>query len=353
MIGVQNLFRQTFFIGAAFIVALALGELAVRTIAPQNLSGSWFVIGPRGLVLNKAEGTARHQSGARAVNYRFNRFHQRGGEPVPGMPSVLLLGSSSAFGWLLEEDHAPTGLLQAYADGELGPGRVQFLNAATGGWGTDSFLAYLETFGDRIKPLSVLIVASATDFAWAARDSLYAKNASGALVPRAKSASKFLENNPLHRLPGYEWLLTHSHLAQLARQTAVKTLSVWNALGNPRRQAGADTPQDAVATDGEKAFGRTLLGAIRTWCETRGAALLITTQYHIAYAPDAYRWLEAAAREDGLAFFDASPEIRAAVGADAARYFIETDPHPNERLNELIARVVWRWLKPVLAERIR
>ena len=158
---------------------LGLGEAYLRLLAPQDMSGAWFDEGPRGLVLNKAQGTARHQFENRVVTYRFNRFHQRGGELQEGIPRVLVVGDSFTFGWLLDERHSPPALLQAAADRDFGAGRVAFLNAGTGGWGLDSYLAYLEIFGDAIGAKAVIISLNGDSFRRAMRNGLYAVAAPG------------------------------------------------------------------------------------------------------------------------------------------------------------------------------
>lgn len=333
-------------IAVAIAAFLALGETAVRFVAPQNLSGTWFETGPRGLVLNRANWRARHQQGERVVTYRFNRFHQRGGDPVDGVPPVLVLGNSFTFGWLLEESATVPGQLQIRADAELGRGRVQFLNGATGGWELASYAAYLEAFGDRIKPAGVVVFVTAGDFPRASESGLYASSGDGTLRSTVAPDRESWTRNLARRVPGYEWLLGHSHLIQLLRQRLV--------------QLGQDP--DAVATPGaigwnsfsytptaeHKAVGRALLGRMKSWCDARRIPLLVVTHYHYNHPADIYQWLTPAATELGIPFLDLQPVMTATVGSDAGPYFLEDDPHPNERNNVLFAERAWRWMKPTI-----
>lgn len=74
------------------VVALALVELGTRLIRPQQLSGSWLVNGPQGILINKAGGSpVRHElRDGRVVYYRFNSRHQRGDEePDPDAASTM------------------------------------------------------------------------------------------------------------------------------------------------------------------------------------------------------------------------------------------------------------------------
>ncbi len=130
--GVKRLLIAALTLAIPFAFAFIGGELMVRWVAPQDLSGTWLTVGPQGLILNRAR--ARHQFGDRVVTYRINALHQRGPEPLDGTAAVLVLGDSFTFGWLLEEADSAPGVLQSLADRDLGPRKLAFLNASTGGW---------------------------------------------------------------------------------------------------------------------------------------------------------------------------------------------------------------------------
>ena len=57
--------------------ALILAEVAVRAVAPQNLSGSWRINSPVGLLVNESHGEVQHQWGDRIVHYSFYPPHLR------------------------------------------------------------------------------------------------------------------------------------------------------------------------------------------------------------------------------------------------------------------------------------
>ncbi|MDP7651332.1 MAG: hypothetical protein QGF38_06480, partial [Rhodospirillales bacterium] len=77
------------FLVTPIIGAAAVSEGLLRLIDPQDLTGAWETIGPRGMILNHAGETSQHQLGERRVTYRFNSLHQRGGEPLPDVPKIL------------------------------------------------------------------------------------------------------------------------------------------------------------------------------------------------------------------------------------------------------------------------
>ena len=53
----------------SIIFSLLIGELLVKKINPQNLSGSWRVQTAKGLLANKSSGSSKHQLNDRIINY--------------------------------------------------------------------------------------------------------------------------------------------------------------------------------------------------------------------------------------------------------------------------------------------
>ena len=342
--GVKRLLIPALALAIPFAVAAVAGELIVRWAAPQNLSGTWLTVGPQGLILNEAGARARHQLGGRVVSYRINALHQRGPEAADGVPRVLVLGDSFTFGWLLEEADSAPSILQSLADRDSGGWRLAFLNASTGGWGMASYLAYLEAFGDAIDPIAVVVFLNATDLSRAVSSGLYRATGASpfALERRDPSDWRVRFRGLLRAMPGREWLLTHSHLLQLVRQRVVR------ALARPPAIVGADSANPYLPDAETRAFGEALLRRIKAWCGERGVGLYLVSLYHFYYPPGVYEWLEPMAKDAAISFIDLQAPIAAAVGDDVGGYFFADDSHPNERTNALVARLAWRWLRPML-----
>ena len=189
MVRLKRILFGIVFVVSPIIVAAALSEGILRLVDPQDLTGAWETVGPRGLILNRAGETSQHQLGERRVSYRFNSLHMRGGEPTADVPKVLVMGNSLTLGWLVEEADALPSRLQALSDRDLGENRAQFLNAAVGGWGFASYLAYLESFGDIIDPAAVTIIFHLSDVGWAVRSGLYTLAQPGSLKLIANDAT--------------------------------------------------------------------------------------------------------------------------------------------------------------------
>ena len=126
------------------------------------MSGAWRVVSPQGLMINKNEGTARHQSGSRVVVYRFNRNHLRGAAiPDEGI-KVLCLGDSFTFGWLLNEPDTFVNKLQDLADRDMPAKRLRFLNEAQGA-GALLTIWRSDKFGEEIAPAYVVVFLNFAD----------------------------------------------------------------------------------------------------------------------------------------------------------------------------------------------
>ena len=342
--GRRRIFAAAIALTIPLVLAVALGEAAVRLFAPQNLTGTWLVGGPQGLILNRAGARASHQYGDRVVTYRINALHQRGPAPLDGTAAVLVLGDSFSFGWLLEEADSAPAVLQSLADRDSGPRRLAFLNASTGGWGLASYVAYLEAFGDAIDPIAVVVFLNATDLSRAVSSGLYRATGGGpfALERRDPSDWRVRFRDRLRAIPGIEWLLTHSHFVQLVRQRAAR------ALAPPPANVGADSANPYLPDAETRAFGEALLRRIKAWCDERGVGLYLVSLYHFNYPPGVYEWLEPVAQAAAIPFLDLQHPIAEAIGGDRASHFIAGDFHPNERTNALVAGPAWAWLRPKL-----
>jgi len=201
---------------ASISISLLLGELLVRIVAPQNLTGIFFEQTEKGLSVNKSKGSAMHQYGARVVRYHYYYPHLRDTPFKRDGIKILMLGDSFTFGWLLNKEDTVTYHLQRYADEEFGKEKFYFLNAGTGGWGTADYVAFVDDFIEEIKPDVVLVLLNTDDIGRSIKSKIFTIQEGGLGIER-----NVLKANPLKRMinaiPGYQWLIEHSHLVQLLR----------------------------------------------------------------------------------------------------------------------------------------
>ncbi|MHA1107480.1 MAG: SGNH/GDSL hydrolase family protein [Alphaproteobacteria bacterium] len=332
------------------VAIVAGGEIMMRLVAPQDLSGSWRVPGPGGLVLNKAGGTARHRMGGRQVSYRFNRLHQRGRSPGRHGARILVLGDSFTFGWLVAEHDGFVGRLQARSNRVFGRDGFRFLNAGSGGWGSAQALAYLEHFGPLIRPRAVLMFVNFDDLARSRRNPLYRLTSGQGLALERQELVAPGSNlrKWVHILvPGYDWLLEHSHLVQALRRAVVVRVDP-DPANPPAAAAAQPSPQVTIALrpDNGSRLARALFRRMRLWSERNRAALMIVTT---GWPLRTYDWAARAAAAENIPFLDLSPALADKFGNHFTDYVIPIDGHPNEAGHAEIADAAWPWLEPKLA----
>jgi lysophospholipase L1-like esterase len=355
----RKLAQKALLLCISLIASLLLAELIVSVVEPQDLSGSWGEQTERGLMVNKSSGGARHQFGSRVVYYNFTAPHLRAPAPAAAV-KVLVLGDSYPFGYLLGDRDTPVSLLQARLDEEFGPGVFSLLNAAVGGWGAGDYVAFVEDFGEQISPDIILVFLSTDDIGRALRSPLWNFSPADAKLTRVNAPRSRLKVL-LNGLPGYQWLLEHSHLVQLLRNQAelLKKKS-----SRPERRPvslGPGSANDVEDARRGKALGGALFQRLGAWCKERNVKLLVaTTGWHKPPYADSSEPTEAfMSGADSLfsvlavPFSDPSTNLRQRIGGDADKYIIQGDGHPNEAGAALIAEYAFPFVRTRFSDHCR
>jgi hypothetical protein len=118
------------------------GEIAVRIIAPQNLSSSFRISDKHGIQVHQPGESSSHQLGERVAKYKLRPDGLREYGAANAENRILLLGDSFTFGWLLNAEHTYIKHLQTKIDEAFGKGRMELLN---GGHGVGEPLTTLDT----------------------------------------------------------------------------------------------------------------------------------------------------------------------------------------------------------------
>lgn len=141
---------------ASVLIALCVGEGAVRTIYPQEL-GNWTYT---------RDGLTLHLPNMDHFSHRFGhtirtnsvgmRDHDHSLEKSPGVYRILLLGDSFMEANQVKFEDAFASLLERQVGGVTGRS-IEVINASVSGWGTDDELMYLMREGLRYRPDLVLV----------------------------------------------------------------------------------------------------------------------------------------------------------------------------------------------------
>ncbi len=352
-----------------------LAEGAVRLFAPQSLTGRWRLPTPEGYTTNLPGITARHRFGDRDVTYRINEHGLRGAPVRDDACKVLVLGDSFTFGWLLHEDDTYVHFLQRAADRAFGAGRMQILNGAAGGWGTDDMVAFVEDRAAALDPRAVVVYLNYWDLGRSLKDGLFVLEdvATAKLRREVPVRDPLALGRALTHMPGYDWLLGHSHLVQFLRRAFVRAhqerrtqdacgSSATGAAGSsedgdpPTPRVGRDPDRDARA----QMLGRALFTRLHDWCRRRGVRLLVLTtgkpdhppadggklrrghvEATIAFKVIAPRFFAGL----GVPYRDIEPDVTAELGAAFGGFRIAGDRHPDETAARAIGIGSWRFLE--------
>lgn len=331
----------------SILITLCFAELIVKFFYPQDLSGTWRTLSPKGYLLNKASVTSRHQLGDRIIYYHLNSHHLRSREVDTSRHNILVFGDSFTFGWLLDEKDTYVSILQKYANDSIDK-NISLLNAGAGGWGTLDFLDYLNEFGDAVQPDMVIVFMNGDDIGRSIHRDLFF----------APDNFSFKVKSLFSNWPFYTWLLEHSHLVQIMRKTFVYTKMA------DRKEAKAVIPGSTIGEEQVSTvipFAKKIFSDMNDWCKKRNISLVITTTGWIFHTeehkndPTAIFLSKADSifSEMEIPFYDITPENRKIIEQNFSQYIIEGDNHPNEKGALLIANASWKVLKPHMEENYR
>lgn len=348
---VQRTSLNVFLLVVSFALAVLFAEVIVRFVSPQNLTGSWVVETSKGLFLNKSSGTAKHQFDKHIVNYKFYEPHLRDTPLTADGIRILILGDSYAFGWLLDKADTYAHRLQEYSDKKFKAGTFRFLNAATGGWGTADYVAFVEDYGQVIRPKIIVVFINTDDIGRSIKRDIYTMEDSH----DARLVRNTMEPSSLRKLarslPGYQWLLENSHLFQLARKIGYHVVNSPDVPKMIASEGNKGPNSTGLNTSPRKAtlLGQALFRRLKEWCDAHDVLLLVTTTgWHkesVARSSSesteefmlgAQRFF----RNIRTSFLDVSDAV-ARERKKGGVFTIQGDGHPNEAGSKLTIDNVW------------
>lgn len=339
----KKLTRKALLLCVSIAASVLLAEVIVSVVRPQDLSGSWGEQTERGLVVNKSAGAARHQFGSRVVYYSFAAPHLRA-PALKASVKVLVLGDSFTFGYLLRDRDTYVNLLQSRFDEEFGPGVFSLLNAAVAGWGAGDYVAFVDDFGEVIGPDIIVVFLSPDDIGRALRSPQWNFSpADGHLTRAVVSRSKL--KVLLNGLPGYQWLLEHSHLVQFLRNQAELFAKKPSRMAPTHTSLGPSSEHDRESARRGRALGAALFRRLVSWCNERNVKLLVaSTGWHKPIGADPTEPTEAfmSGAEPlfsglGVPYSDPWDILMQRMGGEPSRFMIQGGGHPNEAGAALIA----------------
>jgi hypothetical protein len=224
---VKNLLYRLIAVLLGFSVAFGLTEITVRFIRPQEVGPPRFAFDPElGEIPVPRQQARRFYPGVYDFTYSNNSQGFRGsreyGLKQPGDFRLLLLGDSFTYGFGVNDDQTFARHLELYLRQNYLPAEV--INAGCPGKGTDYELKVFQTVGAQLHPDLTVVCFFANDFQDNAKAAYYEIGPDGSL--RAKNLDQGQKEIKafLFHFPGYNWLISWSHAANLAKESAVRYL---------------------------------------------------------------------------------------------------------------------------------
>jgi hypothetical protein len=336
-----------------FGIAAIFGEIAVRIIAPQNLSSSFRISDKHGIQVHQPGESSRHQLGDRVAKYKLRPDGLRDYGAAQAEKRILLLGDSFTFGWLLNAEHTFINHLQNKVDDEFGKGRMELLNGGHGGWGTSDYIRYYEEYGEDYGLSGVIVFFNGDDIGRSIRRGQYAiRDDQKRLEKRHGVHKDSWKKKILNTVPGYSWFCEHSHLFQTLRYALIPAPPDRPVLATESKQVGLATITDAK--DAEVIHLSSLLfSRLRDLAKERKQELLVlTTGFHNKTEEKKgeptkvfYRVADTVFEELAIEYADISEKLMAEKAAAEEPITIPEDGHPNEIGARLIADMNWPYVK--------
>jgi len=224
---VKNIILRVIAVLLGFSVALGLAEIAVRYIRPQEVGPPRFALDPKlGEIPVPRQQARRFYPGVYDYTYSNNSLGFRGdreyGPKKPGDFRILLLGDSFTYGLGVNDDQTFAFHLEQYLRQHSLAAEV--INAGCPGKGTDYELKLFQTLGVKLHPDLTVLCFFPNDFEDNARGEYFDLQPDGGLRVNLLESGREGLKTFLFRFPGYNWLISWSHAANLVKKTAVDYL---------------------------------------------------------------------------------------------------------------------------------
>ena len=326
------------------IILFLISESFVRFFFPQDLQRFWVYHEPKyGLPINKKNHKHNlHRFKSHKATYTFGKYHNRvtiKNFDNSNNPKVLVLGDSTTFGWLIDDENTFVHKLQKE---NLG---YNFINVGVGGWGTAHYTLFTELFCEQIKPEKIFVFLNTDDF-YRGFVSGHYKDINGDLIKSFRgyndlqAPSKFDEKIPL-----YKFLKSNSHLFMLIRNVVYNKINepYYNPWSKERYWARPNGEFDIDYSKKVSEFNKKIFLKLKDISEKCNSNLHLLNFMWSNYTfmqntnPNKF-FLESAKdffKENNFNYFENSEKMSDLYN-DPMKYIIKIDFHPNKDGVELI-----------------
>jgi hypothetical protein len=261
-----------------FIYALIFSEIFIRVMEPQALIPRYVTAGADGIRMNIPNAVYKHKTPEIDVEMRINLQGIRSDREFSlNKPAdiyrIVLLGDSFFMGYEVDLEDSIAFLLEKNM---LSQGvNAEVINLSVSGFGTAENLIALRKRGSVYQPDLIVMQWHDTDDEDNIRSNLFSVEEGHLIEKNAHYLPGIQTRDKLMQVPGYEWLISNSHLYSIVRQKLSEKIKKF--LLN-QRKASRTNESTQVKTDQERApdnLDEILILAVKAEAEQMGANLVI------------------------------------------------------------------------------
>jgi lysophospholipase L1-like esterase len=260
-------------------LSLLMGEVVLRMLGHGSITSQMYVEDEHTIYRNKPltrgralrPGEFDYSFTTNTDGFRGQREYRR---PKPvGTRRVLAIGDSFTFGIGVDDAESYPAQLERRLSRLCASRPVQVVNAGVGGFGTSQQLVLLERVGLTFQPDLVVLGVFVNDpednllagLHYVRGDTLLNKPISA--VPRMPGAKRWLNT-----VPGYDWLVSHSVLANWLRELYFKR---GKQLQSPSAPADTQVSEAEQDTTGAWLLTERLLARMKNVVDRHGSRFLV------------------------------------------------------------------------------
>jgi hypothetical protein len=266
----------------SLIVGFSLVELAVRILCPQEVGPIRFAFNLElGEIPVSYQKGIRHLPGVYTFAYNNNSLGMRGSRDYQEKKEteyrILMMGDSFTYGFGVNDDQ--TFSHQVEKDLRANRLSIEVINTGNPGKGTDYALKLFETIGRTFHPDLTILCFFSNDFQDNERGEYYLVGKHGELTVKSLKGDQSRIKNFLSHLPGYNWLISWSQAANLAKQAGVNLLVKRAQKSGPEATNGLVVSYDrgagGYATAANKLLTRIYVEQLKAAVQRAGGELMM------------------------------------------------------------------------------
>ncbi len=334
---------------SSLIFVFFLFEIFLRLFFPQDTSTPWRIYQNDGLLLNKNNGTAYHYFNKANIKakYTFGKYHNRKYNFKKLDQKILILGDSSIFGWLLnDEDTFVYKLAKNFTD-------YEFINSAAGGHGISDQVRYLKKFCSKIEPSYTFYIMNFSDIDRSKKSNLYRLDENKNLIDGNNLIPpiyKFLDNFPM-----YDFLVSNFHVITFLKKSYVinKDYRYLNKSKKTKSNNLSEKDNTNKNIDNDYIFEKKLileLQKLSNQCKTQFYLINFAWFNKKLNQSDTYEFLERNTnffKKNKINYINLEREMLVKY-KNPKEYEIIIDEHPNAKANELYYKILNEKLRNII-----